>query len=271
MAENLPTLKIQLRTIIFGTDTPAGKNFDIALLVCILSSVLVVILESVQEINTEYHYLLIPLEWIFTIVFTIEYILRIYCTTNRLRYITSFFGIIDLLSILPNYIALFYSPAHYSTLFRLLRLLRVFRILKLVRYIRDAHLLTESLYLARRRILLFFAAVMIIVTIFGGVMYVIEGPDNGFENIPESIYWAIVTVTTVGYGDISPKTPFGQMISSLAMLLGYAIIAIPTGIISAQMIDQSKKSLRRKTCSHCNKVGLDDDSSYCKYCGHKSD
>lgn len=262
-----------LNEVIFGYETKAGRRFDLALLVLILLSVLAVMLDSVASIHERYHSQLLVVEWIFTIIFTIEYLLRLYCTGNIRQYTFSFFGLVDLMTILPTYLALFFPGATYLTSVRILRVMRIFRILKLIRFIGEANILINALMGARRKILIFVLFVLTLNVVFGSLMYVVEGPAHGFTSIPMGIYWSIVTVTTVGYGDISPGTPFGQVIASLSMLTGYAIIAVPTGIVSSELMAEYQTRSRREThdfelvCKHCLRKGHDRDAQHCKQCG----
>lgn len=261
-------LKKKLRTIIFKTDTPAGKAFDVALLIAILVSVGVVILESVEKLSINYTKAFIYTEWTFTIIFTLEYILRIIITNKKRKYIFSFFGIIDLLSILPAYLSLFFTGLHTLVILRSFRLLRVFRIFKLARFMGEASQLRMALNSSRPKIIVFLVTVGIIVVIMGTIMYLVEGSENGFTSIPKSIYWAIVTLTTVGYGDVAPSTVLGQTIASIIMILGYGIIAVPTGIVTAEMAKTwSGKAVRYRTCDKCKKLIYDEDALFCKYCG----
>lgn len=264
---NRVSLREKLYDIIFGTESPAGRDFDLALIAAILLSVLAVILESIESIGRAHGDLLHVIEWFFTILFTIEYLLRLYCSPNPRAYATSFYGIVDLVAVLPTYISLLVPSANLLLIIRLLRVLRIFRILKLLQYTGEANILWRSLIKARRKILIFLFSVMIIVTIFGSLMYIIEGPIFGFTSIPRSIYWAIVTVTTVGYGDITPHTVIGQGIAALAMLTGYAIIAVPTGIISAELINEMTRERSNIRCSNCERSGHDTDARHCKFCG----
>ena len=258
----------KLYVIIFESHTPAGKAFDLALLVFILLSILTVVLESVRSIRLDYAQLLISLEWFFTITFTIEYVLRIITSPRPLRYILSFYGLVDLLSILPTYLAVFYHGSKFLVVIRGLRLLRIFRILKLSRFLGEAETLKKALKGSVAKIIVFIGAVMTIVIIIGALMYLIEGPENGFNNIPVSIYWAVVTITTVGYGDIAPQTTEGQILATLLMLLGYGIIAVPTGIVSAELTRAEKKSRPSvKACPHCKPEDHAPDASYCRFCG----
>ncbi len=268
------TTKERVYDVIFGYDSKAGRWFDLALICMITASVLAVMLDSVLSIHQKYTALLFTLEWIFTVCFTIEYGFRIYSSPKPRTYIFSFYGIIDLLSILPTYIAFLFPAAAYLIIVRILRVLRIFRILKMFRYIGEADILFSALLKARRKIFVFMFTVLILITIFGTLMFIIEGPTNGFVNIPQSIYWAIVTITTVGYGDISPHTPFGQAIAALAMICGYAIIAVPTGIIGAEILQEFKLDGTRKhnNSKRCGECGLDshaNDASFCRVCGSK--
>lgn len=258
-------LKLRLYKIIFHTDTRAGKLFDEILLGVILLSVALVMLESVSSIKLVYFDILYTLEWVITGLFTIEYLIRIWTTRNGFRYVFSFYGIIDLMSIVPTYLALFIVGSQYFAIIRALRLLRVFRILKLTHYTSAGASILGALNRSRRRIIVFLFAILIVVIVIGSAMYVIEGPEYGYTSIPRSVYWAIVTLTTVGYGDISPHTPMGQFVASCIMILGYSIIAVPTSIVSAEMIRTNREL--DKMCPHCNTKGLDSDSKFCKNCG----
>ncbi len=216
--DTAPSLKQQVNDVIFGYDSRAGKLFDVVLIFMIVISVSAVLFDSVDSYNDRYGEILLRLEWFFTILFTIEYILRLYSTENLKRYVFSFYGLIDLFSILPTYIAFIFPSAQYLIVIRIMRVLRIFRILKLFRYMGEANLLYTALLQARRKIFVFLFTVLILIVIFGALMFIIEGPENGFNSIPESIYWAIVTITTVGYGDVSPQTPVGQFVAALAMI-----------------------------------------------------
>lgn len=261
----------RLYIIIFEADTPAGKAFDIVLLILILLSMVTVMLESVNSIKAKHAELLLTLEWVFTICFTVEYILRILSAGYPWRYIFSFFGIVDLLSILPSYLSLFYHGTRFLTVIRGLRLLRIFRVLKLSRYLGEAQTLTKALKASIYKIIVFIGAVLIIVVIIGAIMYLIEGdnPASGFRNIPISIYWAVVTITTVGYGDIAPQSPAGQFLATVLMLLGYGIIAVPTGIVSSELTkaDRNQQTLSPKNCPRCSPADHSSDATFCKYCG----
>lgn len=266
MPDRNDNLRNRLYEIIFEADTPAGKWFDIILLWAIVISVLVVFLESIAKLRISYGIIFYYLEWFFTILFTLEYGLRIFSTRKPFRYIFSFYGVIDLLAILPTYLSLVIAGSQYLLVIRILRLLRVFRILKLTHMLRQATILKRALIASRGKIAVFLFAILTLIVIIGAVMYVIEGPEHGFSSIPFSMYWAIVTMTTVGYGDISPQTPVGQIFASIVMIMGYAIIAVPTGIVSVQIADATKKATAR-VCPECLREGHDPDAKYCKYCG----
>lgn len=260
----------KLRIIIFGTHTPAGKRFDVVLLWAIILSILTVMLESVPTIQQEYGDILRIVEWCFTILFTIEYVTRIISTSNPLRYILSFYGIVDLLSILPTYISLFVaSSSHYLIVIRTLRLLRIFRIFKLTRFVGESQMLKSALIASVHKISVFFMMVLVIVIITGTLMYLIEGPNHGFDSIPRSIYWAVVTLTTVGYGDVAPETIGGQFFAAFIMILGYAIIAVPTGIVTAEMTKVNRKKLPSKACPSCHHVEHEVQANFCSQCGQK--
>ena len=259
--------KPRVYSIIFGTDTPAGKLFDLVLIYTILFSVAIVVLDSVSVFAVSYGFYLDVLEWVLTIAFTIEYAVRIYVSPKPWGYIRSFYGIVDLLSILPSYLGLIYADIGYLLIIRLLRVLRVFRVLKLMRYIGEANLLMRSLLMSRRKIFVFFSFVLILAVIFGSLMFVVEGAENGFTSIPRSIYWTIVTITTVGYGDITPHTALGQMIATLVMLTGYSIIAIPTGIFTAEIAQEIQRQRSQKVCQNCHVPGHEADADFCRKCG----
>ncbi|MED5505554.1 MAG: ion transporter [Pseudomonadota bacterium] len=261
------SIKHHLYVIIFGTHTRAGRAFDIALIIAIITSLLVLILESLPSVMTEWSRELRYIEYTFTAIFTVEYLLRLYCSPKPKSYATSFYGVVDLLAILPTYLAIFFPGASFMGVVRLLRVMRIFRILKLVRYLQDSNILLRSLLMARRKILIFFSTVGILVTIFGALIFVIEGPHNGFTSIPKSIYWAIVTITTVGYGDMVPQTHLGKAIASLTMLLGYSILAVPTGIITAELSNEMNAHKQLVKCPNCNRSGHDSDAMHCKHCG----
>ncbi|MGX9417316.1 ion transporter [Vibrio sp. RC27] len=260
-------LREQLYIIIFGTHTRAGKMFDLCLIATIIASLIVLVLESIPDINQDWHDTLRYFEYLFTGLFTIEYIARLYCSPRPASYAKSFYGIIDFIAILPTYLSLIFPSAYFISVIRLLRVLRIFRILKLVRYLQDSNILLRSLLASRRKIFVFFTAVLVLVTIFGALIYVVEGPEHGFTSIPKSIYWAIVTITTVGYGDLVPQTALGQILASLTMLLGYSIIAVPTGIITAELSGEMNAHKQLVKCPNCSLSGHDTDAMHCKHCG----
>ena len=252
--------------VIFGTESGWGRNFDLILIIAILLSVAVILLDSIPAYHETHARLFQRIEWFFTVMFTAEYLVRLWCSPNRREYALSGFGIIDLLAVLPTYISFFIPAASSLLIIRLIRILRIFRVLRLFRFLREFNVLSNALANSRRKILIFFSTVLVITTIFGCLMYVIEGPGNGFATIPKSIYWAIVTITTVGYGDVVPHTPLGQIIASIGMLTGYAIIAVPTGILSAELMQEISREKSRLNCKHCERAGHDQDAKYCKYC-----
>lgn len=265
-------LKQKLFVIIFGTHTPAGKLFDLILLVLILISVFAVMLETVESIHVKYGHVLRVIEWVVTIFFTLEYAARVMIVKKPGKYIFSPLGIIDLLSILPTYLSLIIVGSQSLAIIRAVRLLRVFRILKLMRFVAESQVLVRALISSRHKITVFFLFLMILVFILGSIMYLIEGPNGGFDSIPSSIYWAIVTLTTVGFGDITPVTIAGKSIASFIMLLGYSIIAIPTGIIGAEIyksVDKRRKSDSVKLCRECGIEGHLSDAKFCRNCGEK--
>lgn len=262
--------KEKLFTVIFEAETRAGKNFDILLLILILISIILVMVESVPSLLQEYDSYLYKAEWTITILFTIEYILRLIVVKKPWKYMTSFYGIIDLLSILPTYISLFIPQSQFLILIRALRLMRVFRIFKLTRFVRESTTIVLALKASARRIFVFLVFVVLLSIFLGSLIYVVESPQNeSFSSIPQSVYWSIVTITTVGYGDISPITPAGKLIASLIMLLGYAIIAVPTGIVTVELTKSARTDqVEVKACSSCGHSGHDPDARYCKFCGH---
>lgn len=262
-------VKLRLYEVIFEADTKTGKVFDVALLIVILLSILFVMLESVPSIEQKYSGLLKILEWIVTGIFTIEYILRIWIVKKARTYIFSFYGIIDLLSVLPTYLGLIFAGTQGLMVIRALRLLRVFRILKLNRYTKEGAIIVRALRESRIKISVFLFAVLTLVIIIGTVMYLVEGAGNGFTSIPRGIYWAVVTLTTVGYGDISPATSLGQFLASVVMIIGYAIIAVPTGIVTAELTRYSNKPPSTQVCPECLTEGHDEDAIFCKNCGSK--
>lgn len=262
-------LKARLRELIFGFETRAGRAFDVVLIGMILASVAAVMLDSVPSLGARHGAALRRLEWFFTVAFTVEYCLRLYSAENRRGYALSFYGLIDLASVLPTYIAFLLPSAQYLIVVRILRILRIFRVLKLLRYAKEADLLYRAVTQARRKILVFLFSVLTLVVIFGALMFLIEGPRHGFTSIPRSVYWAIVTVTTVGYGDISPQTPLGQLVAGLAMICGYAIIAVPTGIIGAELFAEAQARRRDggRRCGGCGRAGHEPDGAFCRFCG----
>jgi len=253
--------------IIFEADTKAGKAFDVLLILAILMSVVVVCLDSVREYRTEFGPQFLALEWVFTVLFTIEYILRILCTGNPWGYIRSFYGLIDLFAVLPTYLSLLFPGTQYLVVLRILRVLRIFRVLKLVTYVSESMVLMKAIRASRRKITVFLFAVLTLVVLLGSLVYLIEGEENGFTSIPTSIYWAIVTLTTVGYGDLSPKTGLGQTLAAVAMILGYAIIAVPTGIVTVEMSRAGTVRMTTQVCPNCGVEGHDEDARFCKSCG----
>jgi len=262
-------LRHKLHEVIFEADTPAGKLFDLLLIVCIGVSVILVMLDSVARINASWGAALYVSEWFFTLLFTVEYILRLLSVKRPMLYATSFFGIVDLLAILPTYFSVFLPGSQYLLVIRILRVLRIFRVFKLVQYLSEAKLLIQALRASRRKITVFIFTVFTLVIIFGCLMYLLEDAANGFTSIPRSIYWAIVTLTTVGYGDISPKTGFGQAVSAIIMIIGYALIAVPTGIVTVELSHAFQKKLTTQACPTCSAEGHDSDATYCKFCGAK--
>ena len=267
-------LRKRLFIIIFESDTTAGRLFDLALIITIALSVLVVMLDSVKAFRETYSAWLHAAEWLFTLLFTVEYALRLYCVDRPGRYARSFFGLIDLLAILPTYFSFIMPETIYMMVIRVLRILRVFRILKLGAYLGEANILMRSLAASRKKIEVFLFGVLMLVIIFGSIMYLVEGEENGFTSIPRAVYWAIVTLTTVGYGDIAPKTAAGQSIAAIIMICGYGIIAVPTGIVSAEMVRASGKRGRtdKKLTSPCPGCGLehhDADAGFCRRCGRE--
>jgi voltage-gated potassium channel len=258
----------QLRIIIFQTDTVAGRRFDKTLLLIILSSLVVVIIDSIDSIHHDYAGLLAYIEWGFTLVFTVEYALRLYCSPKPMRYAFSFYGLVDLLAIVPAILALYYSDAQYLLIIRIIRMLRIFRVLKLGHYLKQANYLLAALHGSKQKIIVFLATVSTLVIVFGTLMYVIEGPVHGFTSIPTGIYWAIVTLTTVGFGDIVPKTPLGQMLSSLVMITGYSIIAVPTGIFTAELANAMRGEQLEHTCPVCAKNDHQPSAAFCARCGN---
>ena len=264
-------LKENIKIIIFGTNTKAGKLFDEILIITIVLSIITVLLESVTSYREQYGNILFLAEWFFTILFSIEYILRMYCIRLPSSYVFSFYGIVDLLSLIPTYISVLFPGAQALSVIRVLRVLRIFRILKLFQYMSEGSHLIQALISSKRKIFIFLFVVINIVIVLGSIMYLIEGESAGFTSIPKSIYWAIVTLTTVGYGDIAPLTPIGQTISAFIMLIGYSIIAVPTGIITTEMSFSKTNHKNKETCAVCDKDDLIKGSLYCRHCGAKID
>ncbi|MBL8018862.1 MAG: ion transporter [Leptospirales bacterium] len=258
--------RLRLYETVYESETTAGKLFDICLLIAIVASLIVVAWESVPDLSETQLRVLSTIEWSLTVLFTFEYILRLIVVRRPLRYVASFYGLVDLVAIAPMYLAIFVPGMQYMIVWRSLRLLRVFRILKLGPFVQEASQLTEALVASRRKIIVFFSSLAILAFIFGTFMYVIEGPDNGFKSIPIAIYWAVVTMTTTGFGDIVPRTGLGQAIASFIMLLGYAILAVPTGIITAELASRHHK-ITTQTCPSCLKQGHETDAKHCKFCG----
>lgn len=261
-------IRKKLKIIIFGTDTRLGKLFDVILLWVILLSILLIMLESVPSLNEKYHDLFKVLEWVITILFTIEYMVRIWVVQKKSGYIFSFFGIVDLLSILPSYIGLFFSGYHTLVIFRAIRLFRVFRVFQLANFLSESAAMGKAMLASFRKIIIFLSVLIVVVMILGTIMYVVERHEGAFTSIPESIYWAIVTITTVGYGDITPVTVIGKFVSSVIMLLGYSIIAVPTGIVTAEMAKTIHvKNNVEALCHHCGTEIYDADANFCRNCG----
>lgn len=269
MQKAFPGWRARVHEIIFEADTKTGKAFDLALIVIILASVVIVALDSVESISRTMHQYFYAIEWIFTIVFTIEYALRIISLRSPKHYILSFYGIVDLLAVLPTYLSLLSAGSSALIVLRVIRLLRIFRILKLVRYLGAERHLSTAFRASLPKITVFLVAVSCIVLVAGTIMYLVEGAAHGFTSIPVSIYWAVVTLTTVGYGDISPSTPLGQFIATLIMITGYGIIAVPTGIVTAEITRISLEKPNTQSCPNCGREGHDADAVYCKYCGEK--
>jgi len=260
--------RLLLHEIIFEADTSAGKTFDVLLIASILLSVTAVMLDSVASINERWGAELYLIEWIFTILFSVEYVVRLATVSRPAEYARSFFGVVDLLAVLPTYLSLIVPGSQYLLVIRILRILRIFRILKLVQYVGEARLLIQALKASRRKITVFLYTVLTLVVILGSMMYVVEGRENGFTSIPRSIYWAIVTLTTVGYGDISPKTGLGQVLATVVMIIGYGIIAVPTGIVTVELSRAgSSRGLDARACLSCGGDGHDADARFCKHCG----
>lgn len=261
-------LRCWLHEVIFEADTFAGKLFDVVLIASIFASVVVVLLDSVRSISESHAVLFYTLEWVFTLFFSIEYLLRLYTVGRPLKYALSFFGVVDLLATLPTWLSLFFPGAQYLLVIRILRVVRVFRVFKLVTYVREIEVLYRSLRASARKIMVFLFAILTMVVVIGAVMYMIEGEAAGFTSIPRSIYWAIVTMTTVGYGDISPRSDLGQLVASVVMIMGYGIIAVPSGIVTVEMA-RAMRSVSTQACPECSAEGHDSDAVHCKYCGSR--
>jgi voltage-gated potassium channel len=257
----------RLHEIIFEAETPEGKAFDVALLVCIVASVVTVLLESVGPIRAEYGPILRGLEWGFTLLFTVEYVLRLVSVGRPMGYALSFFGIVDLLAIVPTYLSVFVAGAQSLIVIRALRLLRIFRVLKLAHFVGEARMLRAALHASLRKITVFLGTVLTIVLIVGSLMYLVEGEASGFSSIPQGMYWAIVTLTTVGYGDIAPQTILGKLLASVVMILGYGIIAVPTGIVTVELAHARRMPITTEACPDCGSGGHDSDADFCKFCG----
>lgn len=266
-------VKEKIHEIIFEADTFYGKLFDVSLLIVIVASIIVVMLESVEPLRDKYLNIFHALEWSFTIVFTVEYVLRLYCVYRPWKYASSFYGIVDLLAILPTYLALLISGTQYFIIIRGLRLLRIFRIFKLGHFMIEGRILTSAINASKAKITVFLIFVLLMITIVGAIMYLIEGGQNpSFSSIPRSMYWAVVTLTTVGYGDITPQTNLGQFLSAVVMILGYAVLAVPTGIVSAEIINSDsikRKANNTESCRFCGREGHDNDAIFCKFCGEE--
>lgn len=263
-------IRKKIFVIIFGADTPAGRAFDIGLIISVILSVLVVTLESVNSLKSQYDAIFYFLEWFFTILFSFELILRLVSVEKKSHYIFSFYGIVDIISVLPAYLTFFFPGLQSFAVIRALRILRIFRILKLKRYIMAGDTLTEALNQSKPKIIVFLGTVTTIVFVMGAVMYLVEGSENGFTSIPKGVYWAIVTMTTVGFGDVVPHTPLGQFISSLLMIMGYGVIAVPTGLVTADIVAH-KMTNKDYTiaCPECQKVGHEEQAKFCNHCGHE--
>jgi len=261
------TLKDRLRIIIFEAGSPAGRAFDVGLILCILTSVLAVLLDSVASLHDRYGTIFYAVEWFFTVLFTVEYAIRLWCIQQPLKYAKSFYGVVDLLGILPTYLSLLVADSQYLLVIRILRVLRVFRVLRMVRYVGEAELLTQALIASRRKITVFISTVFALVIIFGSLMYLIEGDEYGFSSIPRSIYWAVITLTTVGYGDLTPHTPLGQALATVVMIMGYGIIAVPTGIVTMELNEAHRRAANTRTCPSCAVEGHLREATYCWRCG----
>lgn len=261
------TARSYWRRVIFDHDTRAGKVFDVLLIVAIVGSVLTMLLDSLPSLPERAHRAFFVLEWVFTVLFTIEYVARLWCAADRLRYAKSFYGVVDVLAVLPSWLGLIIPESRFLGVVRVLRVLRIFRILKLTAYISEAAVITQALVGARYKITVFMFTVLTAVSVVGSLMYIVEGPEHGFTSIPTAMYWAIVTMTTVGYGDLSPVTTLGRFLASALMILGYAIIAVPTGIVTMELQRAHSRVPRAVTCPGCGRDGHDLDAKFCKSCG----
>lgn len=261
--------QLRIKTVIYGTDTWQGKLFDILLLIFILISIIVIMMESVVSLRLKYQYEFLVTEYVITGLFTIEYILRIISLNKPLKYVFSFYGVIDILSILPTYLSVIFTGTKPLTVIRAVRFLRIFRILEMSKFTLGANTIIKALYFSRHKIIVFIISMLTIVIVLGGIMYSIESYEAGFTSIPRSIYWAIITITTVGYGDIAPITPLGQALASFIMLIGYSIIAVPTGIVTAEVVKNDMDKIKKFSCPNCEKEGHTTDASFCKHCGHE--
>lgn len=261
-------LRLAMYRIIFESDTDAGRRFDLLLIAAILVSILVVLIDSVHEYSMRYDRIIDVLEWSFTVLFTVEYVARLSCVKRPLRYATSFFGVVDLMSVLPTYLAFFFPELHALLDVRILRLIRIFRILKLTLYLQEYQVLVNAVSASRRKIFVFLSIVLMVVLVMGTVMYVVEGAENGFTSIPQAMYWAVVTMTTVGYGDVTPKTDIGRAIASIMMLIGWGVLAVPTGIVTAEMTTQRlMRPAGKRRCEACGSEGHEEGARFCKDCG----
>ena len=267
MRRSFPIWRERLRSIIFLADTRAGRLFDVALIAVIIASVLVVMIESSVTAGEAWSMPLRWAEWAFTMVFLVEYLLRLIAVRRPRRYAVSFFGMIDLLTVLPAFLGLVLPGSHYLAVLRLLRVLRVFRVLKLVPYMAEAEAIIRALLASRRKITVFLFSVLIIAVVLGSLIYVIEGEENGFTSIPRSMYWTIVTLTTVGYGDLTPRTGLGQAIAAVIMVMGYGIIAVPTGLVTAEVVSETMHARDRRFCQACGRAGHERDADFCRHCG----
>jgi voltage-gated potassium channel len=261
-------VKEKIRSIIFEASTPAGRAFDVFLIIVILLSVLVVVLDSVTSIHSEYGQVLLVIEWSFTLLFTVEYLLRLWTIQNTWLYARSFYGVVDLLGSVPTYLSIWFADAHYFLVVRVLRVLRIFRVFRMVRYVGEAELIAQALTASRRKITVFVCSVLALVVVFGSLMYLVEGGTNTeFSSIPQSIYWAVTTMTTVGYGDVAPDTALGRGLAAVIMIMGYGIIAVPTGIVTLELNEAHRKRANTRTCPECSAEGHSYEASFCWRCG----